>query len=63
MGWFLKDKAERLTDAQQRNRMKCKKTIQNIRRKMRQLEITEDELFMYVVGLIVIFATAIVLLP
>jgi len=60
MGWFFENRAERLTDAQQRNRMKCKKKMQNIKRKIRELELTEDMLFMYVVGLIVIFATAVI---
>ena len=60
MGWFFEDRAERLTDAQQRNRMKCKKKIQDIKRKIRKMDLTEDELFMFVVGIIVVFATAII---
>lgn len=61
MGWFFEDRAERLTDAQLRNRTKCRKKKQKIKKKIRSItKNLDDMLFMFVVGMIVIFATAVI---
>ena len=64
MGWFFEDRVERLTDAQLRNRTKCRKKKQKIKKKIRGLakDLPEDMLFMFVVGIIVVFATAVITL-
>jgi len=63
MGWFFEDNPERLTDAQLDNRIKCRKKKQKIKKKIRAItKHLDDMLFMFVVGMIVIFATAIILL-
>jgi len=64
MGWFFEDRVERLTDAQLRNRTKCRKKKQKIKKKIRALakDLPEDMLFMFVVGIIVVFATAVITL-
>lgn len=63
MGWFFEDRVERLTDAQLRNRIKCRKKKQKIKKQIRAItRHLDDMLFMFVIGLIVVFATSIILL-
>ena len=63
MGWFFEDRVERLTDAQLRNRTKCRKKKQKIKKQIRAItKHLDDMLIMFVIGLIVVFATSIILL-
>tara|TARA_Y100000033_G_C2704585_1_gene90285 strand:- start:304 stop:504 length:201 start_codon:yes stop_codon:yes gene_type:complete len=57
MGWFFEDRAERLTDAQLRNRTKWRKKKQELKRKARYLtKNLDDMIFWFSLGMIIIGA-------
>lgn len=63
MGWFFEDRAERLTDAQLRNRIKCRKKKQELKRKARYLTRNlDDMIFWFTLGMIIIGATTFLML-
>ncbi len=63
MGWFFEDRAERLTDAQLRNRIKWKKKKQELKRKARYLtKNLDDMLFWFTLGMIIIGAITFLML-
>lgn len=57
MGWLFEDRAERLTDAQLRNRTKWRKKKQELKRKARYLtKNLDDMIFWFSLGMIIIGA-------
>ena len=57
MGWFFEDRAERLTDAQLRNRTKWRKKKQELKRKARYLtKNLDDMIFWFSLGMIILGA-------
>tara|TARA_Y100000004_G_C8784388_1_gene356410 strand:- start:326 stop:526 length:201 start_codon:yes stop_codon:yes gene_type:complete len=63
MGWFFEDRAERLSDAQLRNRIKCRKKKQKIKKKIRSItKNLDDLLFWFTMGMIIIGAISFLML-
>ena len=63
MGWFFEDRAERLTDAQLRNRTKWRKKKQKLKKKARYLTRNiEDMIFWFTLGMIIIGAITVLTL-
>ena len=57
MGWLFEDRAERLTDAQLRNRTKWRKKKQELKKKARYLtKNLDDMIFWFTLGMIIIGA-------
>ena len=63
MGWFFEDRAERLTDAQLRNRTRWNKKKQKLKKKARYLtKNLDDMIFWFTLGMIIIGAITFLML-